>query len=67
VTVVVLSYPNGAQEEVLLVGVPRVGDHIRRRHANLESNALVVDSVVWIEGGNGSPEPSVLVTVHTHD
>lgn len=62
-----LSYPNGATEEVLLAGVPREGEQIRLKHGRPESPSLMVDTVVWMEGGNGDPTPQVLVTVHHRD
>lgn len=65
---VVLNYPTGATREVLLSGVPRVGEHIRLRDAKPSDQSLVVQHVLWMEGGsNGSPEPEVVVAVRPHD
>lgn len=67
-SLVVISYRNGVQKEVLLAGVPRVGDQIRLRDAAPGDPALMVDSVVWVQGdNNGSPDPQVMIMVHTHD
>lgn len=64
---VILHYRTGVQHKVLLAGVPRVGEQIRLRHISPDEEALVVDAVIWVEGGNGSPEPQVIALVHEHD
>lgn len=48
---VTISHPNGEREEVLLSGVPRVGDSIRLRKADASTPALIVEHIVWQEGG----------------
>lgn len=63
---VVLKFKNGGQREIVLAGVPRRDDHIRLRDAREPS--LVVEHVLWLEGGNGFPEtPSVIVAVRNAD
>lgn len=64
---VILDFETGAQREVLLSGVPRVGEHIRLRKTSPNERSLVVLHVLWIEGGNGSQEPSVIVSVRPRD
>ena len=59
---VVLAFPNGEREEVLLADVPRKGDAIRR-HGNGEALPLVVEHVLWEEGHDDPPNPQVLLTV----
>ena len=63
---VIISHPNGQQQEVILAGVPRVNDHIRLSDADKAAPALVVDFVLWQEGNGGSMEPTVVVVVHPH-
>lgn len=63
---VVLTYPNGQQTEVLLAGVPRVGESIRLRNGRTSTPPLVVEHVLWMEGEDSPPEPSVIVSVRPH-
>jgi hypothetical protein len=61
---VIISYPSGEREEVILSGVPRVGESIRLRTTKPDSPSLVVEAVLWQEGGMGNgPEPRVIVAV----
>lgn len=62
---VTLSHPNGQRQEVLLAGVPRVGDHIRLKNG-LPVPALVVEHVLWMEATGGAVEPGVIVVVRPH-
>lgn len=65
---VVLSYSTGATREVLLAGVPRVGEQIRLDDAEPNEESLLVDHVLWTEGGkNGAPKPKVILVVHEMD
>ena len=57
--VVILLYPNGQRKEVILAGVPRVGETIRLK-AN--DRPLDVENVLWMEADNGI-EPVILVSV----
>lgn len=59
---VTVSYPSGATREILLAGVPRVGDHIRVKNGP-DAPPLVVETVTWIEGDGDAPEPIVIITV----
>jgi hypothetical protein len=61
---VVLAYPNGRQREVLLAGVPRVGEHIRLADSKVDEPSLEVDFVLWSEGEGRNPDPTVVVSVH---
>jgi hypothetical protein len=64
VTVIILSYPNGQREEVLLTGVPRVGEHIRLATTDPADPSLVVEQVLWMEANAAAP--SVIVAVRPH-
>ncbi len=64
-TTVKISHPSGRQQDALLSSVPRVGDSILLQ--NGDSPKLIVEHVVWIEGGNGGATPSVLVEVRHRD
>ena len=59
---VILSYPNGRTKEVLLYGVPRVGDHVQLANGP-ETPVLEVLFVTWIESAGRPPEPQVMITV----
>jgi hypothetical protein len=59
VILVILLYPDGQRREVILAGVPRVGETIRLRN---ERKPLVIEHILWMESSNGA-EPSVLVSV----
>lgn len=59
---VIVSHPNGQRQEVLLAGVPRVGESIRLRSTEVTEPSLAVDHVLWEEGPNGR-DPTVLVLV----
>ena len=58
---VTLSFPNRQQREVLLAGIPRVGEHVRLGNGASESS-LLVEQVVYLEARNGEA-PQVLVIV----
>jgi hypothetical protein len=62
---VTLVYPNdGGTREVLLLGVPRIGDYIRVANGP-EEPLLIVERVTWTEGTEKPPEPMVLVSVRS--
>ncbi len=63
--VVVLSHPNGQRQEVLLAGVPRIGDHVRLANG-ATAPSLVVEHVLWMEAVQVPPEPQVIVSVRPH-
>ncbi len=58
-----LSYPNGARQQILLSGVPRVGEGIRTKDQTTAEAPLVVEYVMWTEGGTNGTEPEVIVVV----
>lgn len=60
---VTLSFRTGATRNVLLSGIPRVGDHIRPKETSPENESLRVEQVLWLEGVNGDHEPSVVISV----
>lgn len=62
---VVLIYPNGDRDQVLLADVPRVGESIRRHSAVPNEPTLVVEHVLWMEANGGDRSPSVLVSVRS--
>ena len=63
---VVLLYPTGARRDVLLAGVPRVGDQIRPSDTPAVAPSWVVEHVLWMEVNAGSPEPSVIIVLRNH-
>jgi hypothetical protein len=63
---VVLSYPNGTRESVLLAGVPRKGELIPAGE-NPAGPALRVLEVLWLRATLKDPEPDVIVRVRTRD
>lgn len=63
--VVTLSFPNGQRQDVLLAGVPRLGDHVRLTNGP-SGPSLVVEHVLWMEGVGAPHEPSVIVVVRPH-
>lgn len=62
---VVLSFDNGQRQEVVLAGVPDVGDTIRLANGAQEPS-LTVEHVLWMEGAGGA-DPSVIIVVRPHD
>lgn len=60
---VVISYPNGQQQEVLLAGVPRVGEFVRLQNGPGSSPSYEVIHVLWVEGKGQAPEPFVTLVV----
>lgn len=62
-TTVTISFPNGNRQEVLLSGVPRVGESIRLRDRSSDSPSLLVEHVLWQEGLGNPPDPDVIVVV----
>ena len=58
---VTLSYPNGQRQEVLLAGVPRVGEHVRP-HNGPTGVMYVAKHVLWLEG-DARREPDVVVEI----
>jgi hypothetical protein len=67
VILVVLKYPNGQTQEVLLAGVPRKGEQVRT-NGNVDAPSLDVEHVLWMQGRRGSnaPDPIVIVSVRPH-
>jgi hypothetical protein len=63
VTTVTISFPNGNRQEVLLSGVPRVGDSIRLRDRSSDSPSLIVEHILWQEGRGNPPDPEIIVVV----
>jgi hypothetical protein len=63
---VVLSYPNGTREEVLLAGVPRK-DELIPAGANESGPSLRVLEVLWLRATARNPEPDVIVRVRPRD
>jgi hypothetical protein len=59
VILVILLYPDGQRSEIILAGVPRVGETIR---LSVGSSPLSVEHVLWMGASNGH-EPSVLISV----
>lgn len=51
-------------KEVILAGIPRVNDHIQLHDEEFDAPQLIVDDILWTEGGVGPP--TVVVTVHPH-
>ena len=63
---VVLTFPNGQRREVLLAGVPRIGDSIRLENGPGTSPSFMVEHVLWMEWSNAGSDPSVVVVVRPH-
>jgi hypothetical protein len=64
---VVISFPGGVRREVVLAGVPRVGEHIRLSDIAPTDPPLLVEYVLWCEGSNGaSSAPMVILVVKPH-
>lgn len=61
---VIIEYPNYQRKEVLLSGVPRVGEHIRLKDCPVSGPPLIVDYVLWTEDVR---DPEVVVGVHKLD
>jgi hypothetical protein len=63
---VVLRYRSGQQREVLLAGVPRVGDRVLLRPDNgpADTTSLMVEQVLWVEGAE---LPTVVISVRPSD
>jgi hypothetical protein len=59
---VIVQYPNGQRKEVLLAGVPRVGEQIRLGNG-APAPSLIVDQVLWMDADTRDPEPQVLIRV----
>jgi hypothetical protein len=62
VITVTLSYPDGQQEEILLLVVPRRGEFIRTDNGP-GTPPLVVESVMHVEGNVDPPDPRVIIGV----
>ena len=60
---VIISFPNGNRQEVLLAGVPRVGESIRLRDRSSDSPSLIVEHILWQEGRGNPPDPDIIVVV----
>ena len=65
-TPVTVSYPNGQQQEVLLAGVPRVGESIRLANG-APGATLIVLHVLWLQADGRDPAPQVIVEVRPRD
>lgn len=65
-TTVVISYPNGDRDEVLLAGVPRAGDSIRLTNGRPGATLLVLH-VLWIAPDTKEPGPQVVIEVRDRD
>jgi len=63
---VVLSFPNGERQEVLLAGVPRAGDSIRLTNGAGTTPSYAVEHVLWMEVDGSSHDPGILVMVRPH-
>jgi hypothetical protein len=59
---VILLYPNGQREAVMLAGVPSVGHYIRLVNG-VQSPSLVVEAVTWMEAAEGHVSPTVILSV----
>lgn len=57
-----LSFPDHQTQDIVLLGVPRVGEKVRLRNGTYARSLVVLD-VLWIEGARRGEEPSVLVFV----
>ena len=62
-TTVIISFPSGNRQEVLLAGVPRVGESIRLRGKSADSPSLIVEHILWQEGRGDPPDPDIIVVV----
>ena len=60
---VIIAFPNGARQEILLAGVPRVGESIRLRDRSSDSPSLIVEHILWQEGRGEPPNPDIIVVV----
>jgi hypothetical protein len=60
---VLLLYPNGQRQEILLAGIPRVGERIRLDDSKPTSSSLIVEQVLWVEGTGRTPDPEVILSV----
>lgn len=59
---VILSFPNNQRREVLLAGVPRVGESIRLANG-ISEPSLTVEHILWSEATLNETEPTVVVAV----
>jgi hypothetical protein len=62
VLAVLLLYPNGQRQDILLAGIPRVGERVRLANG-VNAPPLVIEQVTWIEGSGRTPEPEVILSV----
>jgi hypothetical protein len=62
----VLSFPDGTRQDVLLAGVPRVGDSVRLR-GNGASPPLLVQHVLWMEITGPGQDATVILEVRPLD
>ena len=63
---VIVSYPNGERNEVILAGVPRIGESLRLNDSNdYNRPSYIVEHVIWTEGGGGNAkrDAEVILTV----
>jgi hypothetical protein len=65
-TEVTLVYPDGARRDVLLLDIPRKGDSVRPKNGGARE-VLMVEHVMWEEGQDDPPDPTVLVNVRPMD
>jgi hypothetical protein len=59
---VLLLYPNGQRQDILLAGIPRIGEQIRLDNGP-DAKALTVEHVLWIEGRGRAADPEVILSV----
>lgn len=59
----ILTFPSGRNQAILLAGVPRVAEHIRLMNGPL----LVVEHILWMEGEGLAPDPTVIVAVREYE
>ena len=60
---VTVSHRNGQRQDVLLAGVPRVGESVRLKSTDPSEPSLIVEDVLWSERRDSNGEPGVIVFV----
>lgn len=58
---IVIAFPDHHEQELLLAGVPRVGDRIRLINGTVQT--WVVREILWLEADGREEAPSVIVSV----
>ena len=59
----ILTFPSGRNQAILLAGVPRVAEHIRLMNGPL----LVVEHILWMEGEGSAPDPTIVIAVREYE